>query len=532
MMCRMKVYSWGLFLFLLLPLGLNASGSTGWINVVDRGADKRGEVEVGAIIAASIEEAHERGGGTVYFPAGEYLTGPIHLKSNVTLHLDAGALVKFSTDFDLYLPFVQQRWEGTVMMNFSPLIYAHGQENIAITGRGKFDGQGREWWRWHYNNKSDPDVIPRHKYFDLWEELNPDVVTEDYYWNTMKWRFFRPPMVQFFDCSNILVEGVTLVNSPFWTLNPAFSDNITIHDVTIINPPSPNTDGINPTSCRNVRISNSYISVGDDCITIKSGRDIDGRKWATPTENITITNCTMLSGHGGVVIGSEVSGDIRKITISNCVFDGTRRGIRLKSARGRGGIVEDVRISNIVMRNIQEQGLVFNLFYDPSAEPEPITERTPIFRNIHVSNLTAVDVKNACTFYGISEMPIENLTFNNINIEAETGFVIHTGKNIELHNVEVSVTEGPSFLVEHSSDLIFSNIKARNPLKNQPVVVFNQVSNAFLTNIFPLAATDVFLEVQGEESAAIFLQNSNFSNVEEVVRRAPGVKRSAVKVRK
>jgi polygalacturonase len=511
---------------------LIASLNNGWINIVEKGADNTGQVLCGEVIKASIEEAHQRGGGTVFIPAGVYLTGPIHLKSNVTLHLDAGALVRFSTDFDLYLPFVQQRWEGTVMMNFSPLIYAHGQENIAITGRGKLDGQGREWWRWHYNNKQDPEVIPRHKYFDMWEAQNAEVITEDYYWNTMKWRFFRPPMVQFFDCSNVLVDGITLVNSPFWTLNPAFSDNITINDVTINNPPSPNTDGINPTSCRNVRISNCHISVGDDCITIKSGRDIDGRKWATPTENVTITNCTMLSGHGGIVIGSEVSGDIRKITISNCVFDGTRRGIRLKSARGRGGIVEDVRISNIVMRNIQEQALVFNLFYDPSAAPEPISERTPVFRNIHVSNLTAVNVKNACTFYGISEMPIQDLTFNNINIQAETGFVVNTGKNIELHNVEVSVTEGPSFIFENSSDLILSNVKSGSPVIGEPVVYFNQVKNAFLTNNFPLVWTDLFLEVHGDQSAEIFLQNNNFHNVKQSTQRSGEVKRKVVKALK
>ncbi|MCA1745918.1 MAG: hypothetical protein LC643_09525, partial [Bacteroidales bacterium] len=271
------------------------------------------------------------------------------------------------------------------------------------------------------------------------------------------------------------------------------------------------------------------ISVGDDCITIKSGRDIDGRKWATPTENVTITNCTMLSGHGGIVIGSEVSGDIRKITISNCVFDGTRRGIRFKSARGRGGIVEDVRISNIVMRNIQEQALVFNLFYDPSAAPEPISERTPVFRNIHVSNLTAVNVKNACTFYGISEMPIQNLTFNNINIQAETGFVVNTGKNIELHNVEVSVTEGPSFIFEHSSDLILSNVKSGSPVSGEPVVYFNQVKNAFLTNNFPLVWTDLFLEVSGDQSADIFLQNNNFHNVKQTTQRSGEVKRKVVK---
>jgi len=517
-----------LFIFALTSY----SASKDWINIIDYGADNSGEELCGKVINECIETAHNNGGGTVYIPAGEYLTGPIHLKSNVTLHLEAGALVKFSNDFDLYLPFVQQRWEGTVMKSFSPLIYAHGQENIAITGRGKFDGQGRGWWRWYYENKKDPNVVPRHKYFDMWEEQNGDVVTEDYYWVTMKWRFFRPSMVQFFQCKNILIDGLTFVNSPFWTINPAFSENITIHNVTVFNPPSPNTDGINPTSCKNVRISNCHISVGDDCITIKSGRDIDGRKWATPTENVTITNCTMLNGHGGVVIGSEVSGDIRKITISNCVFDGTRRGIRLKSARGRGGIVEDIRVSNIVMKNIQDQALVFNLFYDPSAKPEPISERTPVFRNIHISDLTAVDVKKACTLYGIEEMPVQNISFNNINIQSQTGFEVNTGKNIEFHNVEVTTEKGPSFIIDNSSNLIISNVKSRKPIDDVPVINLNNVENTFITNNFPLEKTPLYINIEGEDSKDIFLQNNNFYNVKEIVKRSKEVKSKNIKIKK
>ena len=177
---------------------------------------------------------------------------------------------------------------------------------------------------------------------------------------------------------------MTFQNSPFWTINPEFCDNVTISGITIFNPHSPNTDGINPSSCKNVHISNCHISVGDDCITIKSGRDEDGRKYGRPTENVTITNCTMLSGHGGVVIGSEMSGGIKKITISNCVFDGTDRGIRIKSARGRGGIVEDIRVDNVVMNTIKEEAFIMDLFYDKSNAVEPVSERTPIFRNIHI----------------------------------------------------------------------------------------------------------------------------------------------------
>ncbi|MGQ1948228.1 glycoside hydrolase family 28 protein [Geofilum sp. OHC36d9] len=519
----------GWFIWIFMALGFFVKAQNGWLNVADLGADTTGEILCTDIIKQAITTASEKGGGTVFFPAGEYLTGPIVMESNITLFLDAGALIKFSNNFDDYLPFVQTRWEGTVMMTFSPLIYAHGQENITVTGRGKIDGQGRAWWNEMDRIKDLDDKNFEHKYSDLWSRLNSDVVTEAYYQSTLKMRFFRPPMIQFFQCSNILVEGVTIVNSPFWTINPVFSDNIVINGITIINPPSPNTDGINPSSCRNVRISNCHISVGDDCITIKSGRDIDGRKWAVPTENVTITNCTMLRGHGGVVIGSEVSGDVRKITISNCVFDGTHRGIRLKSARGRGGVVEEIRVDNVVMKNIKREAIVFNLLYDPKTVEEPVSERTPVFRNIHISNVTATRVKKACLLRGISEMPIENLSFNNINIQAETGFIINQAKNIELHDVDICATKGPSFVASEVSGLVLDNVKSSSPLKDEPTINLINVNNVYVHSCSPLFPTSVFLKVEGEKSQRIYLYNNSWVNVKKTVVKGPEVMRMSVK---
>lgn len=215
-----------------------------------------------------------------------------------------------------------------------------------------------------------------------------------------------------------------------------FCDNVTVHGVTIYNPSKdpkgPNTDGINPSSCRNVRISDCFISVGDDCITIKSGRDADGRKYGKACENITITNCVMLSGHGGVVIGSEMSGGVRRVTISNCVFDGTDSGIRLKSSRGRGGVVEELRVDNIVMKNIQRNAFIFDLFYDKESKVEPVSERTPVFRNIHLSNITGSDIKQIGYIKGIEEMPVQGLSFSNINMKAEVGFIVDIAEDIRL----------------------------------------------------------------------------------------------------
>lgn len=501
-------------LVLILCVFVSTMGwaNNGWFNILEHGGNNKGELCTEAIQGA-IDKASEFGGGTVYFPAGEYLTGPLTLKSNIVLHVEAGALVKFSTNFDHYLPFVEVRWEGTVIQTFKPLLHARDAKNITITGRGTIDGQGRAWWEEIWRIESAKEKLEPTKYQKMTEEANGHIQTADYYKRTRSYLFHRPPLFQAFKCEDITIEGVTIQNSPFWTINPAFCNNITIDNVSIYNPYSPNTDGINPTSCSNVRISNCHISVGDDCITIKSGRDADGRKWATPTENVTITNCTMLSGHGGVVIGSEMSGSIKKITIANCVFDGTDRGIRLKAARGRGGVVEDIRVSNVVMNNIQKEAFMFNLFYDKNTVEEPVTERTPIFRNIHISNVTATNVNTAGRVIGIPEMPIHNLSFTNINVEAEQGFSVTTARDIEFHDVKVNTTIGSAFKVEDSNNIILDHVSTQAPLKDTPVVKLNNVSNVLLNNNFPMQPTDVYVEVDGKDTKSVFLKNNVFENV-------------------
>ena len=396
--------------------------SAALIDMKKAGADASGKKLNTVLINKTIDKLNANGGGTLFFPAGTYLTGAIKLKSNITLFMEAGATLLFSDNFDDFLPFVEMRYEGVMMKSFSPLIYAVDAENITIKGEGKLEGQGKKWWDELFkvmNDLKDNGIRDVNKYQKMWDEANDvkslyDETNQDYV-STLQRRFFRPPFIQTLRCKNIKIEGVTIVNSPFWTVNPQFSENIKITGLTIINPKSPNTDGINPESCKNVHISDCHISVGDDCITIKSGRDLQGRRFATPCENITVTNCTMLSGHGGVVIGSEMSGSVRNITISNCVFDGTDRGIRLKSTRGRGGVVENIRVNNIVMRNIQQEAIILDLKYSRMPE-EPLSERTPIFRNIHISNLTGVDVKKPIYIRGLEESPITDITISNIDI--------------------------------------------------------------------------------------------------------------------
>ena len=472
------------------------------------GADTTGKIACTELINKSIEQAAAEGGGTIYFPAGTYLTASIQMKSNITLHLESGSLLRFSDVFEDYLPFVKMRWEGVVMNSLSPLIYANNAENITITGRGTLDGNGYKWWDWlretrqqlKENNGKLPQTSQLHQ---MWLEANQDLVVSDYYKPTLERGMFRPPFIQFYECNNIVIENVKIINSPFWTVNPAFCDNIVITGVTINNPSKnpkgPNTDGINPTSCSNVRISNCFISVGDDCITIKSGRDADGRKYAKSCENITVTNCVMLSGHGGVVIGSEMSGGVKRIAISNCVFDGTDAGIRLKASRGRGGVVEDIRVDNIVMRNIQKNAFIFDLFYDKHSTPEPVSERTPTFRNIHLSNITGKEIAQIGYIKGIEEMPIEEISFNNVNMVAEKGFTAETAVNLRFNNVDFAVKQGPSFIFKQCKDVFLNDVRSKTPVAGEPVVLMEQVTDAVVTNCYQMNRVKDFLQVEDSE---------------------------------
>ena len=429
------------------------------------GADLTGIKPCTDLINRAIDEAFAEGGGTIYFPAGTYLTATIRMKSNITLDIESGATLRFSDRFEDYLPFVKIRWEGTVMNTLSPLIYADNADNLTITGRGTLDGNGFKWWAWEVDTrrliKENGGKLPSlNKLQQMWVDANKDLEISDYYKPSLERRMFRPPFIQFFECSNIVIENVKIINSPFWTINPAFCDNITVHGVTINNPSKnpkgPNTDGINPTSCSNVRISDCFISVGDDCITIKSGRDADGRKYGKPCQNLTITNCIMLSGHGGVVIGSEMSGGVKRVAI------------------------------------------IFDLFYDKLSKPEPVSERTPEFRNIHLSNITGSDVKQIGYIKGIEEMPINELSFSNINMEAEKGFNVETATNIRFFNVDFAVSEGPSLTFRESSGITLEGVRSKKPIPGQAVIEVDKAENVQINNCFQIQSVKDFFRVTGK----------------------------------
>ena len=457
-------------------------------------------------IRNAIATAGAKGGGTIYVPPGEFLTGPIHLQSHMTLYLDAGAVLKFSTNFDDYLPMVPSRWEGIEVTNFSPLIYARDAANIAIRGRGTLDGQGKPWWDAFRRIKSG-ELGGLSKWQQEFTRLNPHPLVAPTY-KTLQAGFMRPPFIQPYNCTNVLVEGVTVVNSPFWTVTPVYCENVTVHAVAIHNPDSsPNTDGINPDSCNKVHISNCDISVGDDCITIKSGRDADGRRVGRPAQNYTISNCTMERGHGGVVIGSEMSGGVKNITIANCVFTGTERGIRIKAARGRGGIVEDVRVSNIVMRGILREAVVLTTFYEKS-EPEPVTDRTPVFRNVHLNGITG-DARIAADLTGLTEMPLANVSFVDVQLDTQTGINIKDARDVSFQNVTINTTKGPALVADKADGLELRSFRTAKPLAKTPVVDLLDVNRVFVHGCSAVPGTTSFLRVLKDYLPGVILEGNN-----------------------
>ncbi len=424
---------------------MTASAYAARVDMKQAGAKADGTTLNTELINTTLSRLSNEGGGTLYFPSGTYLTGSIRMRTNTTIELAKGATLLFSTNFDDYLPFVEVRHEGVMMKSFAPLIYAVDAKNITIKGEGTLDGQGKAWWDEFFKvliDLRDNGVRDVNRYQPMWDKANDMAAikaeTNTDWHNTADRRFFRPPFIHPVRCTNVRIEGVNIKNSPFWTVNPEFCENVTIKNLHINNEPSPNTDGINPESCRNVHISNCNISVGDDCITIKSGRDLQGRRIGKPCENITIKNCTMQSGHGGVVIGSEMSGGVRKVRISNCVFNGTDRGIRVKSTRGRGGVVEDIRVSNIVMNNIRKEALIFSLKYSRMPKEEK-SERTPVFRDIRISNVVVNGTDEPIHIAGLEESPITGIELQNIVIrDAKKDCVFEDCKNIEMSNVVVN----------------------------------------------------------------------------------------------
>jgi len=415
-------------------------------NIVKFGAgESKTSLQNTKAINAAIIACNQKGGGKVIVPAGTYTTGPITLLSNVNLCVEEGAILQFTTNYAEYLPTVITRWEGIDCYNYHPLIYAYKANNIAITGKGVIDGKASNdaWWNWNgsqrfgYKN-GDPSQknTGRPKLQQMCEDNVPVEKRQ-----MGEGNYLRAQLVNFVQCNVAKIEGVTLKNSPFWVIHPLLTNDLTVRNVTIESL-GPNGDGCDPESCKNVLIEGCSFNDGDDCIAIKSGRNNDGRKWNVASENIIVRNSIMKAGHGGVVIGSEITGGYKNLYVDNCKMDSPEleRIIRIKSNTVRGGIIENVFVRNVTIGECHEAILKIDLQYDS----KEVGKRgfIPIVRNVNLENITCLK-----SDYGVSIDGLENTnSVYNINL-----------KNCDFRNVKYNMND-----IKGAADVTFDNVRINN----------------------------------------------------------------------
>ena len=442
------------------------------VKISDFGAKGDGQTLCTEAFAKAVDALVKKGGGKLIVPRGVWHTGPIVLKSNINLHIEKGGVILFAADETLY-PVISTSFEGLNTRRCQSPLSALNAENIAITGEGVIDGNGQYWrplkkdkvteGQWKAFTSQPGGVFKNPKLWypsegyakgDAMADMNvPRNMQSEDDWNSIR-RFLRPVMVGLVGCKNVLLQGVIFQNSPAWNLHPLMCENIIIDDVLVRNPAyAQNGDALDLESCKNALIVNSRFDAGDDGICIKSGKDADGRRRGRPCENVVVDGCTVFAGHGGFVVGSEMSGGVRNIKVANCQFMGTDVGLRFKSTRGRGGIVENIFIDGISMNDIKNDALIFNMYYGGKSVAEavadgdnpnnkdmkPVDETTPIFRNINIRNIVCYGAGRAMLFNGLPEMPIDGITLQNIDIVAKEGAEFNNAKNITKNNVNIKV---------------------------------------------------------------------------------------------
>ena len=403
------------------------------------GASSDGLTNCTAAFQKAIAACSKAGGGRVVVPQGTFLTGAIHLKSNVNLIVSRGATIKFSKDPNDYLPVVFSRWEGTELMNYSPFIYAFEQRNIAITGEGTLDGQSGidSWWPW----------IGRANYG--WQEGTPNQRSDRGALQQMaeqgvpvKERMFgaghylRPQFIQPYRCQNVLIEGVQIINSPMWEIHPVLSTNVTVRGVKISSH-GPNNDGCDPESCTDVLIEDCDFNTGDDCIAIKSGRNADGRRLNTPTQNIIVRNCRMRDGHGGITVGSEITGGVRNLFAENCRLDSPNldHALRVKNNAMRGGLLENLHFRKLEVGEVAHAVITIDFNYEEGAKGN----FTPVVHNFTVDDIVSKKSKYAFDVQGLTSAPVYDLrlkdcTFDNV----ADGNIVKNVSGARLENVKVN----------------------------------------------------------------------------------------------
>lgn len=492
--------------------------------ITDFGAVGDGQTKNTEAFARAIEACVKAGGGRVIVPAGLWLTGPIRLASRMDLHLEKGAVVLFSPDIHDY-PLQERSFEGRQeVRRMSPLTGDH-LEQIAITGSGIFDGSGQAWRpvkkekmterQWKELVESGGAVDPSGKMWWPSEKAmnGPQTVAELKKRNASveeyaaAGEFLRPVMVSLVNCRNVLLDGPTFQNSPAWNLHPLLCENMIIRNIQVRNPWwSQNGDGLDLESCRNVLVSNCTFDVGDDAMCMKSGRDEFGRRRGKPTENVVISDCIVYHGHGGFVVGSEMSGGVRNIWVHNCSFLETDVGLRFKSTRGRGGLVENIYIQDIFMADIATDAIRFNLFYsgsDPTLEemlempPAEVSEETPRFERIFIRNVFCRGAGRAVSMRGLPEMPIRDVQIRNAVLSARSGGHFMDVEGLQLTDVSIVPDSG--------AELAFYNSR-----------------NVLLERLKPSASSETFLLLAGRRTKEIRLRGMERSAVSDRIQIQSG----------
>jgi len=389
-------------------------------------------------IAAAIDACSKAGGGRVVVPSGDYSTGAIHLKSNVDLHVERGATLKFSPDSKKY-PIVLTRWEGMELMSLSAFIYAYGQENIAITGEGTLDGGADtdHWWPWHGSGDHGWKAgMPNQKdaRAKLYKMMQDGLPAKDRVFG--EGSYLRPNFIQPYNCKNVLIEGVSIVNSPMWEIHPVLSENVTVRRVSISSH-GPNNDGCDPESCKNVLIEDCTFDTGDDCIAIKSGRNEDGRRIAVPTENVIIRNCAMKDGHGGVTIGSEISGGVRSVYAEKCKMDSPHldHALRVKNNAARGGLLENFYFRDIEVGQVKHAVVTIDFNYEEGAKGQ----FKPVMRGFNVERVTSGKSQYGVDIQGLDGSPVENVSITDSSFDGvSSGNVAKDLIGVSLKNFRIN----------------------------------------------------------------------------------------------
>ena len=508
-------------------------------NIRQFGAVSDGKTLNTEFIQNAINACNKNGGGVVEVPNGFWMTGPLELKSNVNLFINRGAILQFTADYSAY-KLIESNWEGQPAARNQSPISANNAVNIAITGSGIIDGNGDAWrmvkkdkltttqWQKLINSggmlSNDKKTwYPTIETYRGAQIKNAGVLKEGMQlsdFDSIK-AFLRPNLLVFTACTNVLLEGVTFQNSPAWCLHPFMCNQLTVRNVYAKNPwYAQNGDGIDIESCSNVLLENSTFDVGDDGICIKSGRDASGRKRNMPTQNALIQNCVVYHAHGGFVIGSEMSGGAKNLYVRNCSFMGTDIGLRFKTVRGRGGVVENIYTANINMKDIIGEAVLFDMYYaaqdpvplygeertPPKVEVLPITEATPVFKNFYINNIVCNGASKAIFVRGIPEMPVQNVVFNNLHMQTQSGIDIEEAKNIQINNCALIVKQSkPLVYILNAENIMFNHFNFNKP-------------------------TELMVELQGARTKNIQFKNISKQNALQLIKTGFGTEPNVVTV--